>query len=124
MVLLIGASLTLVWAIWREAFDPRDFLVYFLIYGCGYILLFKSDTEFRLKNLEQEVTRIAARLKEFSADLAPGERYAQEENGESSQAERSGVGELFQELWGETTDLEKAPASQEEKVNHGDIGEK
>ncbi|HHU50810.1 MAG TPA: hypothetical protein GXZ36_03175 [Firmicutes bacterium] len=123
LVLLIGASLTLVWAIWREAFDPGDFLVYFLIYGCGYILLFRSDTEFRLKNLEEEVTQLAARVKELSTDLAPGERYAPEENGDSSQTERPGVGELFQELWGETTDLEKAPAIQDEIVEQGDKGE-
>ncbi|HEY8345307.1 MAG TPA: hypothetical protein VIL66_08995 [Bacillota bacterium] len=113
LVMLIGASLTLVWAIWREAFDPGDFLVYFLIYGCGYILLFRSDTELRLKKLEEEVTRIADRVKELSADLAPAERYTLEENGENSPTERPSAGELFQELWGETTDLEKAPVSEE-----------
>lgn len=62
LFLLVVASATLFWAIWRDAFEPRDFLVYFLIYGTGYVLLFKSDTEYRLKKLEEKTAEILARL--------------------------------------------------------------
>lgn len=124
LALLIGASLTLVWAIWQEAFDPQDFLVYFLIYGWGYILLFKSDTEFRLNRLEEEVTKISAYFEELNKGSAPEEGYAQDESGIRSQAEPSGVGELFQELWGETMDLEEVPCNQEDNSNGVDGEEK
>lgn len=62
LFLLVVASATLIWAIWRDAFEPRDFLIYFLIYATGYVLLLKSDTEYRLKRLEEMTTQILTRL--------------------------------------------------------------
>jgi|SRR5690554_2029960 len=62
LFLLVVASATLIWAIWRDAFEPRDFLLYFLIYAAGYVLLLKSDTEYRLKRLEEKTGQILARL--------------------------------------------------------------
>ncbi|HHU83433.1 MAG TPA: hypothetical protein GXZ26_10570 [Firmicutes bacterium] len=62
LFLLVIASASLLWAIWRDAFDPQDFLVYFLIYAWGYILLLKSDTEYRMQRLEKTMIEVLARL--------------------------------------------------------------
>ncbi|NLW56953.1 MAG: hypothetical protein GX050_10155 [Firmicutes bacterium] len=71
LFLLILASVSIVWAFFNDGFDPEDFLVYFLIYAWGITLLLKSDTEFRLKRLEEETTRILSRLDRLEENLNP-----------------------------------------------------
>ena len=72
--LLVVASASLIWAIWKDAFEPKDFLVYFLIYGWGYILLLKSDTEYRCKRLEKRMTEVLARLETLETSMKRGRR--------------------------------------------------
>jgi len=62
LTLLTVAILSIVWAIWRDAFEPVDFLVYFLIYSWGYVLILKSDFELRIGNLERVITDLEAKL--------------------------------------------------------------
>lgn len=62
LFLLVVASASLIWAIWKDAFEPHDFLVYFLVYAWGYILLLKSDAEYRFTRLEKKMTEVLARL--------------------------------------------------------------
>lgn len=62
LTLLSVAVLCIGWAIVRDAFEPKDFLVYFLIYSWGYVLVLKSDSELRIGNLEQRVRSLEGRL--------------------------------------------------------------
>ena len=62
LALFIAASLTIVWSIYRDAFNPKDFLVYFLIYSWGYVMLLKSDFELRVSRLEEELVKTQERL--------------------------------------------------------------
>lgn len=108
LLLLAGASFSLIWAIWRDAFEPRNFLVYFLVYGWGYLLLLKSDTDYRIGRLEEKMTEALAKISFFEGTLqkeAPEEELLVEDVG------NEGVlpprGELFQELWGEKTEDEE-----------------
>lgn len=115
LLLLVGASLSLIWAIWRDAFEPENFLVYFLIYGWGYLLLLKSDVEYRFGRLEQEMTRILSRIDSLEKSPAESEpRYltapAHHERLEAGN-ETPAAGEIFQELWGENSD----PNGEEER---------
>ena len=62
LFLLVIASASLLWAIWRDAFDPQDFLVYFLIYAWGYILLLKSIGKYRMQRLETRLFSLSGAL--------------------------------------------------------------
>ncbi|HBR27805.1 MAG TPA: hypothetical protein DD789_00050 [Firmicutes bacterium] len=62
LILLVVASISILWAFFFDGFDPEDFLVYFLIYAWGFTLLLKSDTEYRLNRLETTVTVLQTRL--------------------------------------------------------------
>jgi hypothetical protein len=86
LFLLILASVSIVWAFFNDGFDPEDFLVYFLIYAWGITLLLKSDTEFRLKRLEAETTRLLSRLDQIEAALNPP---GAEESGEKAPGEEA-----------------------------------
>lgn len=83
LFLLVVASASLLWAIWRDGFEPNNFLVYFLIYAWGYILILKSDSEYRFKRLEKKMTEVIARLE------------ALERSGERVEANSVPSGELF-----------------------------
>lgn len=69
--LLAAAILCIVWAIWRDAFEPINFLVYFLIYSWGYVLVLKSDSDLRIGNLERAVTALEAKLTSLETDNSP-----------------------------------------------------
>ena len=73
LFLLVVASATLIWAIWKDAFEPQDFLVYFIIYGWGYILLLKSDMEFRCQRMEKKIMEVLARLEALETPMERGE---------------------------------------------------
>lgn len=62
LILLVAASISILWAFFFDGFAPEDFLVYFLIYAWGFTLLLKSDTEYRLNRLETTVTVLKDRL--------------------------------------------------------------
>ena len=112
LALLIGASLTLVWAIWQEAFEPRHFLVYFLIYGWGYVLLLKSDMEFRFIRLEKEYNNLFARVELLEERLSIGQSTLGDTTEEERPDELSEGGELFQELWGESINKQEKSSSE------------
>jgi hypothetical protein len=71
LALFIAASLTIVWAIYKDAFDPKDFLVYFLIYSWGYVILLKSDYELRVSRLEKEILHTKDRLDQLTKPTDP-----------------------------------------------------
>ncbi|NLW08984.1 MAG: hypothetical protein GX036_03875 [Firmicutes bacterium] len=73
LFLLVIASASLIWAIWKDAFEPHHFLVYFLVYAWGYILLLKSDTEYRFSRLEKKITEVLARLEDLENSREEGE---------------------------------------------------
>lgn len=62
LTLLSVAVLCIGWAIIKDAFEPKDFLVYFLIYSWGYVLILKSDSELRIGSLEQRIKGLEKQL--------------------------------------------------------------
>ena len=71
LVMLVVASVSILWAFFFDGFEPVDFLVYFLIYAWGFTLLLKSDTEYRLNRLETTVTILKDRLDAFEIGDLP-----------------------------------------------------
>ncbi len=45
-----------------DAFEPVSFLITFLISGWGFILLWKSDNDYRFKQAQQKITELEQRL--------------------------------------------------------------
>lgn len=62
MTLFVVASLSILWAIVKDAFEPKDFLIYFLIYAWGYVLVLKSDFEYRVGRMEQAIIKLEEQL--------------------------------------------------------------
>ena len=85
LVLLVVASASIIWAFFFDGFEPKDFLAYFLIYAWGFALLLKSDSEYRLKRLEEAVTVLQNRLDRLEAGFT---QEAEAQNGASMQGER------------------------------------
>ena len=46
----------------EDAFEPKDFLIYFLIYAWGYVLVLKSDFEYRVGRMEQAIIKLEEQL--------------------------------------------------------------
>ena len=67
LILLVVASASIIWAFFFDGFEPKDFLAYFLVYAWGFTLLLKSDSEYRLKRLEETVTVLQDRLDRLEA---------------------------------------------------------
>ncbi|NLY89602.1 MAG: hypothetical protein GX085_08300 [Firmicutes bacterium] len=108
LFLLVIASASLLWAIWKDAFEPHNFLVYFLIYAWGYILLLKSDTEYRFKRLEKKMTEVLARLEDLESSRERGEANLLP-SGELFTSPSSVAGDLSGDDSGDGSEGEAAP---------------
>ncbi|NLG83511.1 MAG: hypothetical protein GX493_02635 [Firmicutes bacterium] len=73
--LLLASCLTLVWALWRDAFTPQVFLAGFLCFSWGYAFLWRHDLYLRLSSLQAEVEDLKRRLQ---ATAVTGEEEARE----------------------------------------------
>ena len=62
LALLLLSCLSLVWALWRDAFRPEVFLVGLLAFSWGYALLWRHDLNQRFATLEAEVAALKADL--------------------------------------------------------------
>lgn len=82
LTLLIIASLSIIWAVVRDAFDVRDFLAYFLVYMWGYVLLLKSDFELRVHRLEHALDEAEKRIEALYVICEPTEESEDTEEGE------------------------------------------
>lgn len=82
LTLLSISILCIVWAIVKDAFEPKDFLVYFLIYSWGYVLILKSDSELRIGNLEQRVRSLENRFKDEEPNGQQNDQPLNETTGE------------------------------------------
>lgn len=71
MTLFVLASLSILWAILRDAFDPKDFLIYFLVYAWGYVLVLKSDFELRAGRMEAALVRLEEQLAQLEHNKEP-----------------------------------------------------
>lgn len=85
MALFVLASLSILWAIVRDAFDPKDFLIYFLVYAWGYVLVLKSDFELRTGQMEKALIKVEERLARLEQNK--GLVYAQETPEQASEEE-------------------------------------
>ncbi len=45
-----------------DAFQPLSFLITFLICGWGFVLLWKSDNDFRFKQAQQKIDELESKL--------------------------------------------------------------
>ncbi|NLW60238.1 MAG: hypothetical protein GX073_07875 [Firmicutes bacterium] len=110
--LLVLASASIVWAFFFDGFEPKDFLVYFLVYAWGYTLLLKSDCEYRFKRLEETVTVLQNRLDKLEAgfsqeiEVRDGEGTEEDVTAGESEAESAITTEH---------DTPEQPADQDEK---------
>ncbi len=77
LALLFVSSLTLVWALWRDAFKPDVFLVQVLLFSWGYALLWRNDLNAELKALRGEVAQLREQLSAMGS-AEDGEAWAQE----------------------------------------------
>jgi hypothetical protein len=85
LFLLILASASIVWAFFNDGFDPEDFLVYFLIYAWGFTLLLKSDSEFRLRRLEEAMTSLQSRCEQIEKTLNRSEERTEDQEEPASE---------------------------------------
>lgn len=86
LALLVVASLSILWAVFRDAFDAKDFLVYFLIYMWGYVLLLKSDFDLRVSGMEKAIVDMETKIQELTLAVnnEPAEDEGDEENTEEN----------------------------------------
>lgn len=61
LLLMIGI-LTIVVYLLIDGFEPLAFLITFLICGWGFVLLWKSDNDFRFKQTEQRIKELETEL--------------------------------------------------------------
>lgn len=93
LILLVVASASIIWAFFFDGFEPKDFLAYFLVYAWGFTLLLKSDSEYRLKRLEETVTVLQDRLDRLEAGFAPETVAPNSEGQEAEGTAREGDAE-------------------------------
>ena len=67
LVLLLMSSLSLVWALLRDAFKPSLFLVQVLLFSWGYALLWRNDLNVQIRGLQTEVADLKERLSAIDA---------------------------------------------------------
>ena len=71
LILLVVASASIIWAFSLMALNRRIFWLIFWFTRGGLPLLLKSDSEYRLKRLEETVTVLQDRLDRLEAGFAP-----------------------------------------------------
>lgn len=62
LALLALSCLSLVWALWRDAFRPEVFLAGFLLFSWGYALLWRHDINQSLSAMRNEIAELRSRL--------------------------------------------------------------
>ncbi|MGE5529787.1 MAG: hypothetical protein ACM3X6_11695 [Patescibacteria group bacterium] len=55
---LLASCLSLLWALWRDAFRPNVFLAGFLLFSWGYALLWRHDLKQQLAALTAELAEL------------------------------------------------------------------
>lgn len=84
LTLLCIASLSILWAVLRDAFDPKDFLIYFLVYMWGYVMLLKSDFDLRVTRLESSLKQANEKIDVLEKSLY-SEEVSEEDAVESAE---------------------------------------
>lgn len=84
LALLLLSCLSLVWALWRDAFNPAVFLAGFLLFSWGYLLLWRHDFRGELKELRGELEMLRASV----SPSAPNAEAWSQERPESPPAPR------------------------------------
>lgn len=62
LILLFLSCLSLVWALWRDAFKPPVFLAGLLVFSLGYALLWRYDLKQKMASLAAEVAELRQQI--------------------------------------------------------------
>jgi len=71
LALMLSSCLSLVWALWRDAFRPEVFLAGLITFSWGYMLLWRHDVNLRFGALEGEIAALKSRDEQPGEEIEP-----------------------------------------------------